>query len=450
MPADSKRLKRFHQADSTCFFPSPRPTAPNSVVIPINPPGYMHVGFNPTFEHPTSPGMQPPSYASTVLRPPFTGAHPLFRPAYSAEAPPGNLPLPGKYPVSVSNRWVNNAKKPNDQDRQQMSPKYPHQDREIPRHPVNPENDQTEKAGNDADLDGVIIPVNELDYWYSQLQQRMVIGLCHGLRPSLESLKSWVGQQWTNKNLRVERVQYLPNNYYIFLFEDPTSTLQVVGHGQWIIRNTPLTVFNSYPGFNLGGPKPTKIPTWVNFIDLPIELYPWLKSIGTWVGRVLGQRTRGGSSPKWDPQLPIEVDISKDLKFEVPIKDSNGVILHCQKIIHKNLPNACFHCFKQGHFIKDCPDLKPVENQDNKAPDKEEGFQTVTRKNSSKNGNNARQSPHWNKHNYSPLLENVFGPFSQFNEDQNENFVPKDDLPGPHEEKEDDAPLAFHHLSSDH
>ncbi|MCO5550577.1 hypothetical protein L7F22_004065 [Adiantum nelumboides] len=111
----------------------------------------------------------------------------------------------------------------------------------------------------------------------------------------------------------------------MFLFEDPDSALQVVGHGQWLIRNTPLTVFSWYPGFNPRGPKPTRIPTWVDFPDLPIELYPWLKSIGTSVGRVLGQRYRGGFIPKWDPQLLTEVDISKELKSEVLIKDSNGL-----------------------------------------------------------------------------------------------------------------------------
>ncbi|MCO5566295.1 hypothetical protein L7F22_019971 [Adiantum nelumboides] len=426
-------------------WPSSTTTAPNSVVRPINLLGFMHVGFNPTFEHPSSPGMQPPSYASTVLRPPITGAYPLLRPAYSDEALSGKLPFLGKYPASGSNLCFNNVEKPHEQDCQQMSPKYPQQDSEAPHQPINPGNVQTQNACSDAVLDGVIIHVNELEYWYSQLEQRMVIGLCHGIRPSLESLKSWVGQQWTNKNLRVEQIQYLPNNYYMFLFEDPTSALQVVGLGQWIIRNTPLTVFNWYLGFKSRGPKPTKIPTWV---DLPIELYPWLKSIGTWVGRVLGQRTRGGFSPKWDPQLLIEVDIIKDLKSEVPIKDSNGVILHCQKITYKNLPNACFHCFKQGHFIKDFPDLKPAENQDNKAPDKEEGFETVTRRNSSRNGKNPRQSPHSNKHYYSPLLENVFEPFSQVNEDLNENLFPQEDLPGPHEEKEEDNPPATHHLSA--
>ncbi|MCO5574922.1 hypothetical protein L7F22_028717 [Adiantum nelumboides] len=263
-----------------------------------------------------------------------------------------------------------------------------------PPHSPNSVKAHSEDVNTEADPECVTIPATKLEeYSYKQLQQRMVIGLYHGIRPSLESLKSWVGQQWSNKNFKVEQV--LPNNYYMFLFEDPGSALQVVGHGQWLIRNTPLTVFSWYPDFNPRGRKPTRIPTWVDFTDLPIELYPWLKSTGTWVGRVLGQRSRGGFIPKWDPQLLIEVDIR--------------------------------------HLIKDCPDLKSTENP--KANEKEEGFQTVTRKNSSRSGKNPRQSPHWNKHNYNPLLENVFEPFSHLSEEITEEQGPKEDGPAYHPEK---------------
>ncbi|MCO5554408.1 hypothetical protein L7F22_007938 [Adiantum nelumboides] len=313
-------IEAFPTSRQHMLFPGPssETSIPNSMVRPANLPGFMHVGVNPTFEQPNSLDMHPPLYASTVLKPSFIGAYHLLRPAYSAEASSRKLPFRDKHPTSFSNFYFDNIEKSHEQDWQQISTKSPQQDSEVPHHPVNPDNVQTENVCNDADTDAVIIPANELEYSYCQLHQRMVICLCHGIQPSLESLKSWVEQQWTNKNLRVEQVQYLPNNYYMFLFEDPIFALQVVGHGQWIIKNTPLTMFNWYPGFNPRGPKPTNIPTWVDFLDLPIELYPWLKSIGTWVGRVLGQRTRGGFSPKWDPQLLIEVDISKELKSEVP------------------------------------------------------------------------------------------------------------------------------------
>lgn len=137
-----------------------------------------------------------------------------------------------------------------------------------------------------------------------------------------------------------------------------------MGQGQWwLIRFTPISVFNWFPGFNPKGPKPTKSPVWVDFPNLPIELYPWLKSIGIYVGKVLGQRPRGNINPKFDPQLLIE-DTGVDIKLSIPIKDSSGRILHSQRILYRNLPNACFNCMKQGHYIKDCLDAKGPSSQD--------------------------------------------------------------------------------------
>ncbi|MCO5560100.1 hypothetical protein L7F22_013707 [Adiantum nelumboides] len=258
--------------------------------------------------------------------------------------------------------------------------------------------------------DGITIPYRDLEYWQSQLKQKVVIGLCHGIRPSLEALKTWANQQWLGRNYKLDQVQYLPNNYYLFFFDDAESAFQVISQGQWIIKNTPLFVFSWFLGFNPRDPKPTKVPVWVEFPHLPIEFYPWMKQLGSCLGRVLGQRARRGFNPKWDPL--IEVDVNKDLKCEVPIKDLAGNVLHAQKISYKNLPNTYFQCLKQGHHIKDCPELKPAPPPTtNEPPPKNEGFQFLTRKNSARGGKFSKQGK--NEAILSPLLENVFVPFSE-------------------------------------
>ncbi|MCO5577280.1 hypothetical protein L7F22_031107 [Adiantum nelumboides] len=221
-----------------------------------------------------------PSYAST-MKTPFSGQNPLSRHGHAAESSTLLFPSAGKLPDSIPSFYFGNEKLGKDHAWQHVSPDFSLNNMNEPPHSPNSVKAHSEDVNTEANPECVTIPTIELEYWYKQLQQRMVIGLCHGIRPSLELLISWVGQQWSNKNFRVEQVQYLPNNYYMFLFEDPGSALQVVGHGQWLIRNTPLTVFSWYPGFIPRGPKPTRIPTWVDFPDLPIELYPWLKSIGT-------------------------------------------------------------------------------------------------------------------------------------------------------------------------
>ncbi|MCO5607427.1 hypothetical protein L7F22_061623 [Adiantum nelumboides] len=215
-----------------------------------------------------------------------------------------------------------------------------------------------------------------------------------------------------NWNIRMSHVQYLPNGYYLFFCVDSNSALQIVNQGQWLIRNTPISIFNWYMGFNPKGRKPTKAPVWVDFVaDLPIELYPWLKPVGNSLGRVLGQRSRGVINPKFDPQLLIEIDLSKDLKYAIPVKDFGGRTLHIQKVVYKTLPNACFNCKKLGHFIKECPELKkedPVPAAIE--PEKKDDFQPVGRKSVSKSFKNNKVSSSKNRNSFSPLLEEVFDP----------------------------------------
>ncbi|MCO5564859.1 hypothetical protein L7F22_018527 [Adiantum nelumboides] len=278
------------------------------------------------------------------------------------------------------------------------------------KHSTNPGQNHFDLLEDDIDGPAVFIPISELENWYCQLQGRVVIGLCHGVRPSLEALRTWISHTWENKNIRVNHVQYLPNGYYLFFCADSNSALQIVSQGQWLIRNTSILVFNWYIGFNPKGSKPTKALVWVDFVDLLIELYPWLKPIGNSFRRVLGQRSRGGINPKFDPQLLIEIDLSKDLKYQIPIKDSCGRPLHQQKNVYKNLPNACFNCMKLGHFIKECPDLKPQAAQPAPEQEKKDDFHLVGRRNASRPFKNNRAPSSRSRNSFNPLLEDVFDP----------------------------------------
>ncbi|MCO5575656.1 hypothetical protein L7F22_029460 [Adiantum nelumboides] len=160
-----------------------------------------------------------------------------------------------------------------------------------------PENSPPSPGSNgDAhfqDEESVIIDTKELEAWYEQLQDKVLIGLCHGPRPPIEVLKQWMHKNWDSKNCRVIQVQYLPNNYYMFYFDKPESALHVLHQGRWILRSTPFLFYRWYLGFNPKGEKPSKVPIWVDFHDLPIELYPWLRQIGLQFGRVLGEKARG-------------------------------------------------------------------------------------------------------------------------------------------------------------
>ncbi|MCO5558664.1 hypothetical protein L7F22_012250 [Adiantum nelumboides] len=181
---------------------------------------------------------------------------------------------------------------------------------------------QVQKDNLNCNNDGaLVIELKELHAWYQQLNERVVIALCHGARPSADTLKQWIAQQWGRRGINPSHVQYLPNNYYLFFFDNPNEALQVIGQGQWIIRNTPLSVFKWYVGFNSRGDKPSKIPVWIDFPDLPVEFYPWLNSWDLrlelcWVKRQEEGSIPNGTLNSWWKLIPSR---SLDRKFSLKI-----------------------------------------------------------------------------------------------------------------------------------
>ncbi|MCO5564001.1 hypothetical protein L7F22_017656 [Adiantum nelumboides] len=200
--------------------------------------------------------------------------------------------------------------------------------------------------------------------------------------------------------------------------QDANNALQVISQGQWLIRSTPMFVFKWFPGFNPRGPKPTRVPVWIEFSELPVEFLPWLTNIENLVGKVMGQKNRGDINPKWDPQVLVEIDTSQSLVTEVPIRDSLGHLLHLQKVVYRNLPNACFSCMKQGHLIKDCPESKshsPDVTKGNKTPKTDaQGFQAVNRKNWSKNKKYNKLTSNKYQNRFQPLLTKIFDPYPYY------------------------------------
>ncbi|MCO5563405.1 hypothetical protein L7F22_017047 [Adiantum nelumboides] len=273
-----------------------------------------------------------------------------------------------------------------------------------------PPGDSTQNIEEESD--DLVIDRGALETWFDQLQDKVLIGLYHGPRPSMEALKSWVASNWKNKNIFPNHNQYLPNNYYLFFFYDNNSAFQVISRGQWIIRSTLLFFFRWHKGFDPRGDKLACIPIWVDFPDLPVEYYPWLKNIGAKLGKVLGQKSRGGINPKWDPALLIEVNLSKPLKTDISIKDSEGQFWHSQKVVYRNLPNSCFKCHAQGHQIKDCLELEKNKANMQQEGDKEKKgvFQQIPKKTFGKAGKAQKGNGFKSINRFEALLEDVFDP----------------------------------------
>ncbi|KAH7300152.1 hypothetical protein KP509_24G046700 [Ceratopteris richardii] len=89
----------------------------------------------------------------------------------------------------------------------------------------------TEALGCDKDKDALIIDRDSLNNWHSQLCEKVVIGLCHGSRPTQEALKAWIKTKCENRGWIVKHVQFCPSNFILFFFEDASIAFQVISEG---------------------------------------------------------------------------------------------------------------------------------------------------------------------------------------------------------------------------
>ncbi|MCO5571614.1 hypothetical protein L7F22_025360 [Adiantum nelumboides] len=121
-----------------------------------------------------------------------------------------------------------------------------------------------------------------------------------------------------------------------------------------------------------------------------------------------------GDFPLFD-SLHKEQREQGDIK-EPPGEDFDGVTIpdRDMELWHSQLKErVVIGLCHGGHHIKECPDLNPVLPPKDAPHNNQEGFQPVSRRNASRNGRNNRQNANKNRHNYNPLLENVFEPFPQ-------------------------------------
>ena len=70
-----------------------------------------------------------------------------------------------------------------------------------------------------------------LHSWQVKLESKAVVGSCYGPRPPVEQLRAWMNINWGNKGIKVPHVQYLPNGYFLFMFEEAAQAQFVISHG---------------------------------------------------------------------------------------------------------------------------------------------------------------------------------------------------------------------------
>ncbi|KAI5054680.1 hypothetical protein GOP47_0029825 [Adiantum capillus-veneris] len=78
---------------------------------------------------------------------------------------------------------------------------------------------------------------------------------------------------------------------------------------------------------------------------------------------------------------------------------------------------------RQGHYIKDCLDLKPHYPPKETSYENKDCLQRMQKRNSAKSSKNPKPTMNRNKNSFSPLLQEVFDPFSYDLQEEDANKI---------------------------
>lgn len=155
----------------------------------------------------------------------------------------------------------------------------------------------------------VSLPVDQVRNKVLDYSKRCLVGLLFGPRPSIEAMRAWVKDCWTNIGIEVTLTQALAKGYYLFMFKEASMAMKFISLGQWMFRHLPFCCMRWTKDFNPNGPKPIAYPVWVELPNLPIHLNPYINTILSPLGQVLGTRAYNDYNPAWHPQVLVELDL---------------------------------------------------------------------------------------------------------------------------------------------
>ena len=115
----------------------------------------------------------------------------------------------------------------------------------------------------------VSLPVEQVKNKVLDYSERCLVGILFGPRPSMEAMRAWVNDCWTNIGIEVTLTQALAKGYYLFMFKDASMAMKVISSGQWMFRHLPFCFMRWTKEFNPDGPKPSAYPVWVELSNLP-------------------------------------------------------------------------------------------------------------------------------------------------------------------------------------
>nr|GEW62708.1 hypothetical protein [Tanacetum cinerariifolium] len=169
------------------------------------------------------------------------------------------------------------------------------------------------------------------------------------------------------------------NGFYLFKFKTKEGTEQVMEHGPWTIRLSPLILNIWKPNTKLVKEEVVSIPVWVRLHKVPIVAYSevGLSYITSKLGKpiMLDSYTCDMCINPWGQssyaraliEMTSDRAFVKSLVVGIPLDDSSGHSLETIDVEYESKPPHCGVCKVFGHSPSSCPKRPMVDtNNSNK------------------------------------------------------------------------------------
>ncbi|XP_070017237.1 uncharacterized protein [Nicotiana sylvestris] len=141
------------------------------------------------------------------------------------------------------------------------------------------------------------------------------------------------------------------DGYYIIKFKTMEDMQEILLAGPYTINNRPIILKQWTTDFDFKKEFPTEIPLWIRFPKLPLNCWG-VNSLNRIASSINTPTYADECTAKqlrvYYARMLIEVDVTKPLKDEVIVEDSNGKTL-MQPINYDWKPKFCETCQVIGH-----------------------------------------------------------------------------------------------------
>ena len=177
-------------------------------------------------------------------------------------------------------------------------------------------------------------------------------------RPLLETaISTWIDVEIVAKGGMVEGMWALGRGYTALLLNDQLNRDRILLEGPWLIGGAFVYITPWLPGFNVLEANSNFCPIIVDFLNVPMELRPYVRELAGVLGQVVHVYDGGMFSRRPAVKTVVVYDLAKPIFNKITYKI--GSAFYTLNVNFLNVPGKCNYCKGAGHVMRECPSMAP-------------------------------------------------------------------------------------------